>query len=105
MTIDPVPAAKPLVFRSAQMRATIALALRAGERDSKVLITGESGVGKDVVARYIHGASARKDVLGDVGRNDPAQWEFGTDPEQAHVFFAVYGRTPANRPPYQASHR
>ena len=43
------------------------------------------------------GMPARKDVLGDVGRNDPAQWEFGTDPEQAHVFFAVYGRTPANR--------
>src|SRR3954449_4820811 len=59
MTTDPVPATKPLVFRSARMGATIALASRAGERDSKVLITGESGVGKDVVARYIHAASPR----------------------------------------------
>ena len=27
---------------------------------------------------------------------DPAGWEFGGDPEQTHVFFAVYGNTAAN---------
>jgi transcriptional regulator with PAS, ATPase and Fis domain len=35
------------------------LARRAGCSDAKTLITGESGVGKDVVAREIHAKSAR----------------------------------------------
>ncbi len=35
------------------------LAQRAGRSDAKALITGESGVGKDVVAREIHATSAR----------------------------------------------
>ena len=32
---------------------------QVGRGDAKVLITGESGVGKDVVARYIHARSPR----------------------------------------------
>jgi transcriptional regulator with PAS, ATPase and Fis domain len=47
------------VYRSALMHAALEMAARAGRRDSKVLITGESGVGKDVVARYIHASSRR----------------------------------------------
>jgi DNA-binding NtrC family response regulator len=35
------------------------LATRAAAGDAKVLLTGESGVGKDVVARYIHAHSTR----------------------------------------------
>jgi DNA-binding NtrC family response regulator len=35
------------------------LAARASSGDAKVLITGESGVGKDVVARFIHARSRR----------------------------------------------
>jgi transcriptional regulator with PAS, ATPase and Fis domain len=41
------------------MRQVRVLATRAAAGDAKVLITGESGVGKDVVARYIHAASSR----------------------------------------------
>jgi transcriptional regulator with PAS, ATPase and Fis domain len=41
------------------MRTVFDIAARAGERGSKVLITGESGAGKDVVARHVHAASAR----------------------------------------------
>lgn len=37
------------------------------------------------------GMPARRHVLGDP---DPAGWEFGGDPEQNHVFFAIYGSTP-----------
>lgn len=44
---------------SAPMRHTVELARRAGESDAKVLITGESGVGKDVLARETHAHSNR----------------------------------------------
>jgi two-component system response regulator FlrC len=33
---------------------------RAAQSPGKVLITGESGVGKDVVARFIHSQSMRR---------------------------------------------
>jgi len=38
----------------------LSLAERAAESSLKVLITGESGVGKDLVARHVHSHSARK---------------------------------------------
>jgi DNA-binding NtrC family response regulator len=41
------------------MREILALVGRVASGDAKVLITGESGVGKDLVAREIHGRSAR----------------------------------------------
>jgi transcriptional regulator with PAS, ATPase and Fis domain len=42
------------------MTDLIALAERAAESSAKVLITGESGVGKDLIAHYIHSHSPRK---------------------------------------------
>src|SRR5262245_51148076 len=48
-----------LVVASRAMTELVSLAERAAESAAKVLITGESGVGKDVVARYIHSHSAR----------------------------------------------
>ncbi len=41
------------------MRATLANAARVAAANTKVLITGESGVGKDLIARYIHARSLR----------------------------------------------
>jgi len=47
-----------VVCRSAGMREILERAERASaRRSSKILITGETGVGKDVVARYIHASS------------------------------------------------
>jgi DNA-binding NtrC family response regulator/predicted hydrocarbon binding protein len=46
--------------RSKAMRQTIDLARRIARVESSVVITGESGVGKEVIARFIHGESARK---------------------------------------------
>ena len=42
-------------------RNLFALAARVAQTDTTVLLTGESGVGKEVVARYIHMNSARRD--------------------------------------------
>ena len=48
-----------LVGVSRSMSTVRELARRAGQSDAKALITGESGVGKDVVAREIHARSKR----------------------------------------------
>ena len=48
-----------LVGQSAPMRMVRSLGLRAAKSGIPVLITGESGVGKEVIARALHGASDR----------------------------------------------
>src|SRR6187200_3310011 len=49
-----------VVVASKAMTELLSMAERAAQSSAKVLITGESGVGKDVVARHIHSHSARK---------------------------------------------
>jgi DNA-binding NtrC family response regulator len=48
-----------LVCRSAAMEELRVVALRVAAGSAKVLITGESGVGKDLIARFIHAHSPR----------------------------------------------
>ena len=48
-----------LFARSPQMSEAVGLAERVSRTDSNVLITGESGSGKDAVASFIHAKSAR----------------------------------------------
>jgi transcriptional regulator with PAS, ATPase and Fis domain len=48
-----------LIVANQQMAALLATATRVAESEGKVLITGESGVGKDLVARHIHAHSRR----------------------------------------------
>ena len=48
-----------LVGQSAPMRMVKSLGARAAKSSIPVLITGESGVGKEVIARALHGASDR----------------------------------------------
>ena len=47
------------IVANPQMVALLATASRAAASEGKVLITGESGVGKDLVARHIHAHSRR----------------------------------------------
>lgn len=49
-----------IVCDSKAFRKTMELAQRVAPKDSTVLILGETGVGKDVVAKYIHSNSKRK---------------------------------------------
>jgi transcriptional regulator with PAS, ATPase and Fis domain len=57
---QPTPPDAPLIVgRSDTILAICALAERVAAGDAKVLITGESGVGKDLVARLIHSRSSR----------------------------------------------
>ena len=48
-----------IIAESTAMKEVRDLAARASGGDAKVLITGESGVGKDVIARFIHARSLR----------------------------------------------
>jgi DNA-binding NtrC family response regulator len=49
-----------LIGRSRQMQQVLTLAGEAAKRDVTILITGESGVGKEVLARAIHYNSTRR---------------------------------------------
>src|SRR5437763_2456202 len=53
--------APTIIYQSAMMRGVIELAETAARLDSTVIVTGESGTGKDVLARFIHARSARAD--------------------------------------------
>lgn len=48
-----------LVYRSSAMGRIVSLAAKVAHYDTIVLLRGESGVGKDILARYIHEQSPR----------------------------------------------
>ncbi|MDB5417028.1 MAG: transcriptional regulator FlbD [Phenylobacterium sp.] len=50
---------RPMVVNDAGMMAVLGLADQVAGSDASILITGESGVGKEVVARYVHQKSRR----------------------------------------------
>jgi len=50
-----------LVINSAKMKEVLNLVLRVAQVDSTVLVNGESGVGKELIAGIIHSHSNRKD--------------------------------------------
>ncbi|MDB5461482.1 MAG: transcriptional regulator FlbD [Caulobacteraceae bacterium] len=52
---------RPMVTRDAAMQHMLKLADQVAPSDASILITGESGVGKEVMARYLHKKSRRHD--------------------------------------------
>jgi transcriptional regulator with PAS, ATPase and Fis domain len=58
--ISIAPNDNEVVTSSDQIRELLKFAEQVASGDAKVLITGESGVGKDLIARYIHAHSNRR---------------------------------------------
>ncbi len=56
----PVFSAGPLVHRSERMARLLDLARRVARSEANVLLTGESGTGKGMLARFLHDASPRQ---------------------------------------------
>ena len=52
---------RPLIARDPAMLQVTALADQVARSEASILITGESGVGKEVMARYVHKKSRRAD--------------------------------------------
>jgi DNA-binding NtrC family response regulator len=58
--LDDMPGGEPMIIAASPlMLEVIAIARRAAAGEAKVLITGESGVGKDLIARTVHVHSSR----------------------------------------------
>lgn len=53
---------KEYVGQNSRLKETLVLAAKVARTDSTVLILGESGVGKEVLARAVHNSSRRKDM-------------------------------------------
>jgi DNA-binding NtrC family response regulator len=52
---------RPLIAADAAMKHVVAMADQIAASDASIMITGESGAGKEVLARYVHKRSKRKD--------------------------------------------
>ncbi len=52
---------KPMILADPAMKSVVQLADQVARSEASILITGESGVGKEVMARYLHAHSRRAD--------------------------------------------
>ena len=52
---------RPMISADPSMKAVTQLADQVARSDASILITGESGVGKEVMARHLHTGSKRAD--------------------------------------------
>lgn len=59
--LPPIESIKGVVARDEASRSLFSIAGRVAQTDATVLLTGESGVGKEVVARFIHQNSSRRE--------------------------------------------
>jgi DNA-binding NtrC family response regulator len=59
--LDTTPDARAMIAESAAMQQALSIVARVAAHPTTVLITGERGTGKEVIAQAIHRASARPD--------------------------------------------
>ncbi len=59
--LEKIKNSQEFIFRSSTMEKVLSLALKVGRVDTTVLILGESGVGKDLLAKFIHSVSERSE--------------------------------------------
>lgn len=57
------PAEQPIIGESAGLRAVLSLVERTAPTDANVLILGENGTGKELIARELHRQSSRADSV------------------------------------------
>ena len=57
---DAVPVDSEIIGESSQLKAVLDIVRRAGPTDANVLILGENGTGKELIARELHRQSARR---------------------------------------------
>jgi DNA-binding NtrC family response regulator len=60
-----------LVAKTEVMKRLLAVAARVAETSARVLLVGESGTGKDRLARYLHEKSRRANTIQSSGPDDP----------------------------------
>ena len=61
--VEASSSASPMIGRSPAMQKVFALLRKAAPTDANVLITGDNGTGKELVARELHHQSARRDEV------------------------------------------
>ncbi|MDT8366435.1 MAG: sigma 54-interacting transcriptional regulator [bacterium] len=59
--VQGAPSFEGIIFHNSRMREIISILPRIAESDSTVLVQGESGTGKDLIAKAIHRLSPRKE--------------------------------------------
>ncbi|MEJ2700332.1 MAG: sigma-54 dependent transcriptional regulator, partial [Desulfuromonadales bacterium] len=86
------PGRSELVFRSRSMEKVFDLVQKAADSSSPVLITGETGTGKELVARALHACGGRK--KGPFVAVNHSRGAFtGADRERKGLFAAAHGGT------------
>ncbi len=53
-------ATEDIVFKSEKMERLVALAIKFAQSDTSILLQGNTGVGKEIIAKFIHDRSPRK---------------------------------------------
>ena len=63
LLVEASPASKTIIYESAEMQQVLSVVERTAPTDANVLILGENGTGKELIARELHRQSQRSDKI------------------------------------------